>query len=191
MNTPSHSILNLAILGRAQQTVLTWPILIGSWLPDAALFVFYAWAKLSGFTERDIWGDLYYAPFWQNVFAIGNSIPLALLGWGIARWQKWPRVAVLCASMLLHHAEDLPFHNEDAHRHFWPLTDFRFVSPVSYWDPNHMGAYVALFELALVLLSSLMLLRCVRSPLGRGFLVFTNVVYVVGYVRFYLPELIL
>ncbi|MEL6381127.1 MAG: hypothetical protein AAFQ89_01370 [Cyanobacteria bacterium J06626_18] len=186
MNTPSHSILNLAILGRAQQTALTWPILIGSWLPDAALFVFYVWAKIAGFTERAIWSDLYYSPFWQDVFAIGNSMPLALLGCGVAIWQKWPRVAVLCASMLLHHAEDLPFHNEDAHRHFWPLTDFRFVSPMSYWDRDHMGAYGALIELVLVLLSSLILLRWVRSPWGRGSLVLTNVVYAVGYVGFYL-----
>ncbi len=190
MNTPSHSILNLAVLGRAQQTARTWPILIGSWLPDAALFGFYAWAKLSGFTEQAIWGDLYYSPFWQDVFAIGNSIPLALLGCGIAAWRKWPQATVLFASMLLHHAEDLPFHNEDAHRHFWPLTDFRFVSPMSYWDTDHMGAYGALIELILVLLSSLILLRWVRSPWGRGFLIFTNGVYAVGYVSFYLPGLI-
>ena len=190
MNTPTHSILNLTILGRAQQTVLTWPILIGSWLPDAALFVFYAWAKLAGFSESSIWGELYYTPFWQDIFAIGNSIPLALLGLGIAAWRKWPWVVALCASMLLHHAEDLPFHHDDAHRHFWPLTDFRFISPVSYWDPDHFGAYVALAELLLVILASLILMRQVRSRLGRGLIIFTNVVYTVGYLSFYLPSLL-
>ena len=189
MNTPSHSILNLAILGHAPRMALTWPILIGSWLPDAALFVFYGWAKLAGIPETTIWNEVYYTPFWQDVFALGNSIPLALLGWSLATWQKWPWVAALCLSMLLHHAEDLPFHNEDAHRHFWPLTDFRFISPISYWDPEHFGAYVALAELLLVFLASLILVSRVRSRFGQGLLVFTNVVYAIGYIGFYLRNL--
>lgn len=189
MNTPSHSILNLTILRRTQRHTLTWPILIGSWLPDSALFAFYAWAKIAGLPESFIWNEAYYDSFWQDVFAIGNSIPLAVMGVGVATWQKWPRVIALFASALLHHAEDLPFHHEDAHRHFWPLSDFRFVSPVSYWDTNHFGAYVALAELVLVLVASLILMRQVRSRVGRGFLIFTNVIYAVGYIGYYLPTL--
>ena len=189
MNTPSHSILNLAILGHAERKVLTWPILIGSWLPDVALFIFYGWARLSGLPEAVIWNEAYYRPFWQDIFAIGNSIPLVLLVWGLAAWQRWPRMAALCLSMLLHHAEDLPFHNEDAHRHFWPLTDFRFISPISYWDPEHFGAYVALFEMVVVFGASFILVRRVRSRLGQGLIILVNVIYVIGYIGFYLRRL--
>lgn len=189
MNTPSHSILNLAILGRGQQPARTWPILIGSWLPDAAIFGFYAWAKLIGLPDAVIWNETYYQPFWQAIFAIGNSMPLALLGWGIAQWRKWPIAAAIFASMLLHHAADLPFHNEDAHQHFWPLTSYRFVSPMSYWDVDHLGAYGSLIELVLVAIASVFLWRRVRSRFGKGLLILTNVIYVLGYARFYFPSL--
>lgn len=188
MNTPSHSILNLAILRRSAPP-LTWPILVGSWLPDIAMFVFYGWAKIgAGLPEATIWNDAFYTPFWQDIFAVGNSIPLAGLGWGLALWRKWPRSAALFASMLLHHATDLPLHNEDAHRHFWPLSNARIVSPVSYWDADHFGAYMALVEIGLVLMASFFLLRQVRSPWGKGLLILTNIIYAVGYVRFYLSD---
>lgn len=186
MNTPSHSILNLAILGRSQQPALTWPILVGSLLPDAALFVFYGWAKVMGLPEAQIWNEAYYRPLWQDIFAIGNSIPLALLIGGIAFWQQRFRILALCASALLHHLEDLPVHHDDAHRHFWPVSDFRFVSPVSYWDADHFGTYVALVELSLVLLASVYLWYRVRSRLGKFLLLLTNVLYVLGYLIFYL-----
>lgn len=189
MNTPSHSILNLAILRRGQSPALTWPVLVGSWLPDAALFVFYGWAKGVGLPDSVIWQQTYYEPVWQDVFAVGNSIPLALAGWGLAARFKWPWGAALFASALLHHAADLPLHHEDAHRHFWPISDVRFVSPVSYWDPDHFGAYGALGELLLVIAASLLLWSRVRSPVGKGLLALTNLLYLAGYLRFYWPLL--
>ncbi|MDB9529892.1 hypothetical protein PN498_28155 [Oscillatoria sp. CS-180] len=186
MNTPSHSILNLAILGRAQQPMMTWPILMGSWLPDAALFGFYGWAKLANIPEATIWRETYYEPIWQDIFAVGNSIPLALIGLGVFAWQQRLRIAVMFASMLLHHLEDLPLHHDDAHRHFWPLSDYRFVSPISYWDSNHWAIYGAFAELVLTLLATAILLRRVQSSWGKGLLIIINVIYVFGYYSFYL-----
>ncbi|MGD1929551.1 MAG: hypothetical protein ACFB12_11635 [Leptolyngbyaceae cyanobacterium] len=187
MNTPGHSLLNLAILGRAPRPELTWPILIGSWLPDAALFVFYAWARWSNIPEAQIWDEMYYEPFWQDIFAIGNSIPLALFGLVLFMVLKRPRLTAVCASMLLHHLEDLPLHHDDAHRHFWPLTDYRFISPVSYWDSDHFGRYGALAELSLVALASIVLWRRLRSRWSRGLILLFNglylVVYFVGYLQ--------
>lgn len=185
MITPSHSVLNLAILRRVRQPHLTWPTLVGSWLPDAALFIFYGWARWVRMPEITIWQEAYYEPFWQDIFAVGNSIPLALVGISVFIWQKRPAWVTLFASMLLHHLEDLPLHHEDAHRHFWPLSNFRFISPVSYWDENHYGRYGALLELVLVLFASLFLLQQVRSLWGRGLLLFINVVYVLEYFGLY------
>jgi hypothetical protein len=188
MNTPSHTILNLAILRRVPAPHLTWPVVIGSWLPDAAIFVFFAWAKLAGIPDAVIWRETYYTPIWQGIFAIGNSIPLALLGWGLCGWQKWGGGTALFASMLLHHGTDIPLHHEDAHQHFWPLTDFRIISPVSYWDTDHYGFYGALVELSLLLVASFSLWRQVRSRLGKSLLLLTNLAYFWGYVTFYLPS---
>lgn len=185
MNTPSHSILNLAILGHTQQSIRTWPILIGSWLPDAALFIFYGWAKLANIPEATIWGETYYEPIWQDIFAIGNSIPLALVGMLFFLWRRQSGWIALFSSMLLHHFEDLPLHHEDAHRHFWPLSNYRFISPISYWDRDHLGIYGALFEIILTIAASLFLLKRVQSRWGRGLIVSINLIYLYGYWRFY------
>jgi hypothetical protein len=186
MNTPAHSILNLAILGRAQQPMLNWPILLGSWLPDAALFVFYAWAKLLSIPESIIWREAYYDPVWQDIFAIGNSIPLAVLGLGIFIAQKRLGWVALFASMLLHQLADLPLHHDDAHRHFWPFSDYRFTSPVSYWDRDHYGSYGALVETGLLVIASVFLLRRTRSRWGQSVILLINLAYLYGYYRLYL-----
>ena len=52
---------------------------------------------------------------------------------------------------------DLPLHNDDAHRHFFPFSDWRFSSPVSYWDPQHYGYWASLVEFSCVLLASIFL----------------------------------
>jgi len=41
---------------------------------------------------------------------------------------------------------DFPFHAEDAHKHFWPLSDWRFHSPFSYWDNRRCADFVSLAE---------------------------------------------
>ena len=73
-----------------------------------------------------------------------------------------PRLGIFFVSMATHCLADLPLHNDDAHRHFFPLSDWRFESPVSYWDPRHSGAYVAAAEIAMVLAGSIFL--AVRYP---------------------------
>ena len=45
-------ILNLAILRRPDQVIYTWPILLGAIAPDAAIFVFYGWARGGAKTAR-------------------------------------------------------------------------------------------------------------------------------------------
>ncbi|MEM9771399.1 MAG: hypothetical protein AAF889_07335 [Cyanobacteria bacterium P01_D01_bin.73] len=198
MNTPSHAIINLAILGRKKRPDWNWPIVLGSLIPDLAMFVFYGWAKLiSRLPERQIWDVAYYEPFWQNVFDVWNSIPLSLVGIGVGVWvnrqEKWRQwqwlgtvIAICCASVLLHCLVDLPVHREDAHRHFWPLTNARFESPISYWDPNHYGNIFSLFEIALVLILSLYVFRLIRSWWGKGLLVVSNALMLTAWSLFYL-----
>ena len=57
-------------------------------------------------------------------------------------------------------------HREDAHGHFFPLTDWRFVSPVSYWDPAHLGALGAAIEW--VLLAAVSVVTWRRAETGRA-----------------------
>ncbi|MGB3201363.1 MAG: hypothetical protein WBA99_10695 [Nodosilinea sp.] len=181
MNTPSHLILNLALLRRPVEPVMTWPILIGALIPDGAIFIFYAWARWQQLPEQTIWSTAYYSQPWQDIFAIGNSIPLGLLaiGLGYACKQAW--LGFGGASMVLHHLADLPLHHDDAHRHFWPLSSVRVISPVSYWDVDHWGRWGATLELVLVLVATIYLLPQLQSRLSQGILGTVIVLSAVAY----------
>jgi hypothetical protein len=188
MNTPSHIIINLAVLRRPEQLPFTWPIILGAIAPDAAIFVFYAWAKWGQkLPESEIWSKAYYSQPWQDIFAVGNSIPLALVGIGASLYFNQIAWGLFFASMILHHLADLPLHHDDAHRHFFPFSDARFTSPVSYWDRSHYGTLGALIELLIVLTSTVVLLSHTSSPVGKGLMVLTNglmlAVYYLAYLR--------
>ncbi|MGA9380551.1 MAG: hypothetical protein WBV73_17445, partial [Phormidium sp.] len=156
MNTPSHAIINLFLLGKESLPQANLSIFLGAILPDIPIFLFYGWAKLiARQSEKQIWSKTYYQPFWQNVVAIFHSFPLALAGWLISGYFKWENLEILFISLVLHSLGDLPVHNDDAHRHFFPFSNYRFVSPISYWDRKHHGAIVSLVELSLVLLATI------------------------------------
>jgi hypothetical protein len=65
-------------------------------------------------------------------------------------------------------ALDFPVHVDDAHRHFFPLSNFRFRSAVSYWDPNHYGAIAATCEAVMGIALSIWLLRKFNSWIARS-----------------------
>ncbi|NJK73894.1 MAG: hypothetical protein HC849_23180 [Oscillatoriales cyanobacterium RU_3_3] len=191
MNTPSHAIINLAILGKAQHPELNLLIVTGGILPDIPIFLFYFWAKyIARLPEATIWSKAYYDPAVQNIVALFHSIPLGAIGWLIAYYFGWQSLQILCLSMILHSLGDLPVHNDDAHRHFFPFSNYRFISPFSYWDRNHYGTIVSLVEMLLVMLSSYHVFGLINSYVGKGLLILVNFVYLIMYVLFYLRSLV-
>lgn len=167
MNTPSHLILNLCALGRRDAADTVVPIAVGAVLPDAAMFVFYAVEKLwLGASEQVIWTTRYFAPAWQDFFDLFNSVPIIAAGFGISFLARNRPNMLLFASMGLHVLLDLPLHHDDGHRHFHPISDWRFASPVSYWDPNHYGYITAPLEFAVALAGGVVLGR--RHPSRRA-----------------------
>ena len=186
MKTPSHAIINLALLGRTQHSELNLLIVTGGILPDIPIFLFYFWAKyIARLPEATIWSKAYYEPFVQNIVALFHSIPLAGIGWLIAYYFGWPSVQILFVSMILHSVGDLPVHNDDAHRHFFPFSNYRFISPFSYWDRNHYGSIVSLVEMLLVLLSSFRVFGLVNSYVGKILLILVNGFYLIKALFFY------
>ncbi|NJK99546.1 MAG: hypothetical protein HC910_02900 [Spirulinaceae cyanobacterium SM2_1_0] len=168
MNTPAHVAINLLLLGRRDVPPVLVPVVIGAILPDAPMFLFYFVEKVVRRTpESVIWQQAYHQAGWQNFFDIFNSVPFIVVGMLLALWANSQWGLLLGGSMLLHIAGDLPLHHDDAHRHFLPLTNWRFQSPVSYWDPNHYGAIAAPLEILAVILSCIVLLQLYTSPLGR------------------------
>ena len=160
MNTPAHIVVNAFLLGRGRFRRFVWPIALGALLPDLPMFGFYlyqrGWLRLP---ERLIWSQAYFLPPWQTLFDAFHSLPLIALAACCAWRAKRPAWVACLASMALHAIADLLLHHEDAHRHLWPLSDWRFRSPVSYWDPRHHGQLFMALQLAAMLASSVALWR--------------------------------
>ncbi len=138
-------------------------------MPDVPLFAFYFIEKVIRHTpESTIWSTAYYRAAWQAVFDGFHSFPLIALGLAGAAATRSRTLAMVFASMALHALGDFPLHHDDAHRHFFPLSDWRYVSPVSYWDPSHHGDIAGAVEVAVVLLASVVLFVQAQSSITRG-----------------------
>ncbi len=185
MMSPTHSLLALAVLAKQGERPRNWAVFIGSTLPDLAI---YLWAPykhyVNGVSSETMWGELYFAPPMQNLIAYFNSAPiyaaLALLGYAM-RAKLWGKLLLFFAlAALLHIATDFPVHADDAYRHFWPLTDWRFYSPLSYWDIDHHASWVGLIDIAIAAASGFILwqrfparwARAILALLAIGYLLF-------------------
>ena len=187
MNTPGHYILNLALLGKTLAPKSNVAIAFGAILPDMPIFIFYFVAKyIYKMPEGKIWSEGYYEPFWQNTIALFHSIPLAIIGTAVFYYFNWKPGMFLCVSMVCHSLLDLPVHHDDAHRHFYPFSNYRFISPFSYWDTRHYGKYVALVEMALVIGVNPIAVGLLNSSVTQGIVIAIDLFYLLGYYRFYL-----
>ena len=122
-------------------------ILLGATFPDLAMVYFFVYQKLIGTPDRVIWSERYFAEHWQLLFDLCNSMPIALLAMVIFARLNRPVLWLFSASAMLHMLCDLPVHHHDAHRHFLPFSNWRFHSPVSYWNPEFHGRPFAIAEL--------------------------------------------
>jgi len=178
MNTPAHVVLNAVVLGRGRARELWFPITAGALVPDLPMFGFYAFERFAlARPERTIWSEAYFRPEWQALFDACNSIPLVALGALIAWKAGRTGWLVFFLSMGLHCLEDLPLHNDDAHAHFYPFSNWHFHSPVSYWDPRHYGYLFGAAEVVLVVACSIALMRKSRARPWRIVGTITLVLY--------------
>lgn len=129
-------------------------------MPDAPIYLFYAYEKLIlRAPESQIWRQDYFAsPVQPSIDAL-HSFPLILGALGMALPARNDVLKWLSLSLLLHAGMDFPLHHDDAHRQFFPLSDYRLASPVSYWDPRHYGAWGGAIELAVTAFAVAILLR--------------------------------
>lgn len=90
-----------------------------------------------------------------------------------------PMLALFALAALTHLAGDLPVHADDAHRHFWPLSDWRFHSPVSYWNPSQGGGWFAFVEATIGIAAAVVLFRRFGATWVRALLGLAIAAYVV------------
>ena len=168
MDTVAHCVVNLAAIEREDRPRAQAAVLAGALLPDAPMFLFYFVEKvMRGTSESVIWTTAYWRPEWQNAIDLFNSIPLIALGIVLSIVARARIALLLCLSMLLHTALDLPLHHDDGHRHFYPFSDWRFESPLSYWDGHHHADVVSVGIFLLVGAAGLLLWRTASRPTTR------------------------
>ena len=189
MQTPGHAVINVALLGGALglEPAGLAGLIAGAIFPDVPILVLYAHQRLiRGTPEDEIWAVHYQRPLWLNLVHGAHSIPIGLAGVGLGAVLGSPALLAFFASMTAHALGDLPVHARDAHRHFLPLSQYRFISPISYWDPAFHGRAVALAEAVFVLLCSGWILRQTPSPAAFAVLGLVNLAYAAHYTTTFL-----
>ena len=176
MQTPTHTLLALALLSKssnpnasdaavfgdgdtapnAKTRKRNLAIFFGSLIPDIAIYLWAPYQSIvNGVSGKEMWGELYFQAPMQNLIAWFNSIPiyaaLAMIGFA-ARSKIWGKLLLFFAlAALTHMATDFPVHADDAYRHFWPISDWRYHSKFSYWDGDYHAVWVSRFESVLAL----------------------------------------
>jgi len=160
MNTPAHLIFGLTVFGKANKPAVTGAAFAGALIPDLSLYLMATWHLWVLGTSPDIvFGQLYFSAAWQGIFRIDNSIILWGILLAIGGMLRSPVFIELCGAALLHLGLDFLLHNDDGRAHFWPLSNWVFQSPVSYWDPDHYGNIAGALEVTLSLLCCVVLWR--------------------------------
>ena len=183
MTTPSHVLLNIAILSKRDKPFLHSYAFIGAVLPDLPLFIFFAVeAFILKTPQREMWSSRYFMEAWQNFFDIFNAVPFILIVLGIGYYLLHSeRITAFAWSLLIHCAFDFLTHHDDGHHHFFPLSDFVFESPISYWDRDHYAGIVEPIEKVVILAASIYLFPRLKTRLARWCLVVINVVFLASY----------
>ncbi|MDA0243732.1 MAG: hypothetical protein OT477_09985 [Chloroflexi bacterium] len=176
MNTYSH-VLVAAVVNRVQKgrttfrvpAVQTWPLLLGSFLPDMPLIALtigligYDWLGGSplypagvGYSSsvQYLFDHLFFESVLVKTLHNVFHAPLLTLAYTAVGYLAWRRNATWGAALFwfglstcLHTAADIPLHYDDGPLLLFPFNlSVRFYSPLSYWDPARYGLQWAIFE---------------------------------------------
>ncbi|MBT0959171.1 cobalamin biosynthesis protein CobQ [Alphaproteobacteria bacterium KMM 3653] len=153
MNTPAHLIFGAAAFARPGAPWVTAAALAGGLAPDCSLYLMACWHLfVLGTDPQTVFGQLYFSDSWMRVFRVDNSFVLWGIGLGVALWLRSGWAIAFTGAALLHLAFDFPLHHDDGRPHFWPISDWVFESPYSYWDRMHHGQFVGLIEVGICLI---------------------------------------
>jgi phospholipid N-methyltransferase len=158
VNTYSHGLFSwfAARNLRADRPGTAWLAAAGAVLPDVPYL-----ARAAGILTRERGRvrrhdalarlDYYDTPAWTPDLALHSFLPAAhMLGLYmlLPRRHIRTREAVLAFALgwAGHNLVDLGTHASDARPHLWPLTNWRWRSPVSYWERRFHGTSVLVAE---------------------------------------------
>ena len=173
MNTPAHIIVGAALFSQKGAPRITAAAVTGAMLPDLSLYLLAGISlMLLQIPPERVFNELYFSSSWQTIFAVDNSLILWGGLMGLALWKGHGPARAFSGAGLAHIALDLPLHHDDGRAHFWPLTDWVFQSPVSYWDSHHhAGLFAPLGGALIAVLTWVLWQRFPAWPARVAFLV--------------------
>lgn len=140
-----------------------WALGLGSIAPDIPLYflsfggIFY-FRNYLGWEDKRVFShlfdDLYFKdPYWIALhnFLHSPTMLLTLLALALAISHLKPRLSrwlyFFLSACMLHSIVDILTHHDDGPVMFFPFNwQYRFSSPVSYWDRAHHGGLFMIFE---------------------------------------------
>ncbi len=162
-------LIGAAVFARPAAPATLVAALFGGLAPDLPMFVLVLWStRVLGLPEYEVFGQLYFSESWQAIFAVDHGFFVWGTLLGIALWRGRTLLRAFAGSGLFHAMADFVTHRDDARRQFWPLSDWVFQSPVSYWDRRFYGDVFAVFEVGLVVVLAALLCWRLKRAWQRG-----------------------
>ncbi len=166
MITTSHIIYSWALAKKTQaantlQPKRTLAFVLGALFPDTPTYLFFlVCGVLLGYSGQDMWGDMYFNSGWAIPITLTHSFILWPTLIAAASYFGWKFVQWFSISAFFHALVDFCVHTDDAYRHFWPVSNWKFHSPISYYNSSEYGQYVSAFDSLLVLALLIFLATC-------------------------------
>ena len=137
-------------------------------LPYCALLGYYSLRMhVNGFTDLSLWDSVWRSPV---VCGLHSFVPWAVTAALVSlacgrRLRQW--LLPVWAGWLSHIVVDMLTHRSDGYPIFYPLSAYRFATPVSYWEPAYHGRAFMLIDttlIALLLIHQLLTRRRAAIP---------------------------
>ena len=150
MMTQTHMLIGAALFARPGARWAGPAALAGALAPDLDVALMWIAERIGGASSCVIFRDRFWESPWVETQAVSNSALLwALIALaGFLTRDRGVALLAFGASGFLHVCGDFLLHADDARAHLQPFTDWRFHSPVSYWDPRYFGRVVMAAEAA-------------------------------------------
>lgn len=176
MVTTTHMLI--AAFAATRPRMPGWMVFLGwfgGFFPDLPMFLMVGMSRMME-GPVNLWRQpdgLYWIDPWRTMTGLTHSLPvwtaLVLAGWFMMRRGAGRMVLagqallVFSAGALLHAVADFFVHTHDAHAQLLPFSDWRFHSPVSYYQASHFGREFSVVELAFCLVAGWALFRAFKS----------------------------
>jgi membrane-bound metal-dependent hydrolase YbcI (DUF457 family) len=168
VETYSHAFFTgvLARYGFKASPAATTASMVGAVLPDlpALVATAYYWNSRNSMPRKELVDAIYLTgPFGRAGVLLHSAVLVGLLlglYWLVGLWER-DRCKILLWFLIGwagHTMVDFLTHSDDARPLFWPISDWKWASPISYYDPLHYGREFFFVEHGAILLTILLLL---------------------------------